>query len=104
MHSDEGNSDSPSIKESYVYDVPTLQVKNEEINKILVSLSSIFSESIFRYLLSIDEEDMQKHVEKLAPILINLTVSDQLAFRLRLRELLAIVWKIGSKHKPVEES
>ena len=97
MYSDDGDNDSPSIKESYKYEVLDPKSKNEEINRILVSLSSIFSESIFKTLLSLDKEDMQEQVKKLAPILISLTVSDQLPFRLRLRELLNVVWKIGIK-------
>lgn len=63
-------------------------LKLDELNRILVSMSSIISDNVFNTLKYISDENFKQHAKSLAPLLIEWTISDQLEFRLSLRDLL----------------
>ena len=63
-------------------------LKLDELNRILVSVSSIISDNVFKTIKYISNEDFQKYAKDLIPLLIEWTIAEQLQFRLSLKELL----------------
>mmetsp|Transcript_11816 Transcript_11816/g.13408 ORF Transcript_11816/g.13408 Transcript_11816/m.13408 type:complete len:143 (+) Transcript_11816:4887-5315(+) len=60
----------PSQAESQK-EIIELKQKTEELNRILVSVSSIISDSVFKTLRLMDDEDLKRHIKELTPLLID---------------------------------